>query len=80
MRLPLRSKSGAVTLTVPGKPNGAALARMVRMKRPGTKVVFIALKETEPYTEGLGVLLPRPLNPDILVATVSRLLVTRDDE
>jgi len=64
----------------PGKLNGVALARMVRMKLPGTKVVFIAREENAPYTEGLGVLLPRPLNPDILVATVSRLLVTRDDE
>jgi hypothetical protein len=26
----------------PGKPNGIALARMVRVKRPGTKVVFVA--------------------------------------
>ena len=63
-----------------GKMNGVALALMVRMKLPGTKVVFIAREENAPYTEGLGVLLPRPLNPDILVATVSRLLVTQDDE
>ena len=62
----------------PGKPNGAALARMVKLKRPGIKVVFIARAENEPYTEGLGVLLPRPLNPDILVATVGRLLASPD--
>jgi DNA-binding NtrC family response regulator len=64
----------------PGKLNGVALARMVRVKRPGTKVVFVAREENAPHTEGLGVFLPWPLNPDILVATVSRLLVTRDDE
>ena len=29
----------------PGKPNGIALARMVRLKRPGTKVVFVAREE-----------------------------------
>ena len=64
----------------PDKPHGVALALMVRVKRPGTKVVFVALEETEPYTEGLGVFLPMPLNPDILVATVSRLLVMQDDD
>ena len=63
----------------PGKPHGVALALMVRVKRPGTKVVFIAREENEPHTEGLGVFLPMPLNPDVLVATVSRLLSTRDD-
>jgi len=43
--------------------------------------VFIAREENAPYTEGLGVLLPWPLNPDILVATVSRLLVvTQEDD
>ena len=62
----------------PGKPHGVALALMVRTKRPGAKVVFVALKETEPYTEGLGVFLPMPFNPDILVATVSRLLKSPD--
>jgi DNA-binding NtrC family response regulator len=59
----------------PGKPHGVALARMLRIKRPGVKVVFIARTENEPHTEGLGVFLPRPLNPDILAATVTRLLV-----
>jgi DNA-binding NtrC family response regulator len=62
----------------PGKPNGVALARMVRIKRPGTRVVFVARAEYEPHAEGLGVFLPMPLNPDILVATVSRLLASRD--
>jgi DNA-binding NtrC family response regulator len=64
----------------PGKLNGVALARMVRLKRPGMKVVFVGREEYAPHTEGLGVFLPKPLNPDILVATVGRLLVTRDDD
>jgi DNA-binding NtrC family response regulator len=64
----------------PGKPNGVALARMVRLKRPGTKVVFIAREEYAPQAEGLGVFLPRPFDPDILVATVGRLLVTWGEE
>ena len=59
----------------PGKLNGVALARMVRVKRPGTKVVFVAREENAPYAEGLGVFLPGPLNPDLLTATVSRLLL-----
>jgi hypothetical protein len=64
----------------PGKLNGIALARMLRVKRTDTKVVFIAREEFAPHTEGLGVFLPMPLNPDILVATVGRLLVPRDEE
>ena len=64
----------------PGKPNGVALALMVRTKRPGTKVMFVASEEYAPHTEGLGVFLPSPLNPDILVATVGRMLVTRNGQ
>jgi DNA-binding NtrC family response regulator len=63
-----------------GKLNGVALARMVRVKRPGTKVVFVAREEYAPHTEGLGVFLPMPLNPFIFVATVGRLLATQDDD
>ena len=63
-----------------GKLHGVALARMVRVKRPRTKVVFVAREEYAPHAEGLGVFLPMPLNPDIFVATVSRLLVARDDD
>jgi DNA-binding LytR/AlgR family response regulator len=64
----------------PGKPNGVALALMVRTKRPGTKVVFVASEKYAPHTEGLGVFLPSPLNPDVLVATVARLLVMRNGQ
>jgi hypothetical protein len=54
------------------------LARMVRIERPGARIVFVARAEYEPHAEGLGVFLPMPLNPDILVATVSRLLASQD--
>ena len=37
----------------PGKLNGVALARMVRVKRPGTKVVFVARTE-HPIRRGSG--------------------------
>ena len=57
-----------------GKLNGVALARMVRVKRPGTKVVFVARAEKSSHTEGLGVFIPQAgCNPDLLVATVARL-------
>ena len=59
----------------PGKLNGVALARMVRVKRPDTKVVFIAREEFAPHAEGLGVFLPRPLDPTALAEVVGRLLV-----
>ena len=58
----------------PGKPNGVALARMIRVKRPGMKIIFLARPENEAHTEGLGVFLRSPLDEDALVATVGRLL------
>jgi hypothetical protein len=62
----------------PGKSHGVPLARMVRIERPGARIVFVARAEYEPHAEGLGVFLPMPLNPDNLVATVSRLLASQD--
>jgi hypothetical protein len=44
-----------------GQPNGAALARMARMKRPGTKVVFTATTENVEYT-GLGEVVTAPVD------------------
>ena len=61
----------------PGKLNGVALARMVRVKRPGTKVVFVARTE-HPIRRGLGVFLPQPLYADLLVATATRLFAAQD--
>jgi hypothetical protein len=48
------------------------------VKRPGTKVVFVARAENASHTEGLGVFVPQPLNADVLVATVARLLAAQD--
>jgi hypothetical protein len=63
------------------KLNGIALARMILVKRLGMKIVFVASRNTHaPHAEGLGVFVAMPLNPDIFVATVSRLLMTRDDD
>jgi len=60
-----------------GKPNGIALARMGRAKRPGMKVVFTARPEFAKDAEGLGAFLPLLADATDLVATVARLL--RDD-
>ena len=57
-----------------GTPNGAALARMARLKRPDIKVLFAAFPEVQVYTEGLGEFLPRPLSTDELLETVGRML------
>ena len=62
-----------------GTPNGAALARMARLKRPGIKVLFAAFPEVQVYTEGLGEFLPRPLSTDELLETVGRMLDEYED-
>ena len=60
------------------KPNGVSLGRIVRVKRPGVKIVFIAALEDHPFTEGVGEALPLALEPQALADTVGRLL-TADD-
>jgi DNA-binding NtrC family response regulator len=57
-----------------GKPNGVSLALMTRARRPNIRVVFAAVAETEPYTEGIGEFLAMPVHIPDLVATVLRLL------
>jgi DNA-binding NtrC family response regulator len=57
-----------------GTPNGAALARMARIKRPGIKVLFAAFPEVRQHTEGLGEFLLRPLTTEGLLAAVEKIL------
>jgi DNA-binding NtrC family response regulator len=60
-----------------GKLNGVALARMLRVKRPGAKVLFVALPSNAHHAEGVGEFLPMPLEqPVLLVDAVSRMLVS----
>ena len=61
-----------------GKPNGVALARMARIKRPGIKVLFTAFPEVQQHTDGLGEFLPRPISTDELLETVGRMLDRHD--
>ena len=58
-----------------GTLNGVALARMVRLRQPATKIVFVALDENRGYTAELGEFLPMPLDPKALADVVGRLLV-----
>jgi hypothetical protein len=57
-----------------GTPNGAALARMARVKRQGIKVLFAAFPEVGQHTEGLGEFLLRPLTTEGLLAAVEKIL------
>jgi DNA-binding NtrC family response regulator len=56
-----------------GQPNGVALARMARIKRPSIKVVFTVAAENVEYTEGLGEAVTAPIDVSELVATVARI-------
>jgi DNA-binding NtrC family response regulator len=58
----------------PGKPNGVSLALMTRYRRPDVRVIFTARAEMERHTQGIGELVPAPVNISDLVATVRRLL------
>jgi DNA-binding NtrC family response regulator len=55
-----------------GQPNGVALARMARMKRPSIKLVFTVVPEYVEYTEELGETVTAPIDIAELVAAVSR--------
>jgi DNA-binding NtrC family response regulator len=55
-----------------GQPNGVALARMSRMKRPSIKLVFTVAAEYAEYTEEFGETLTAPIDIPKLVAAVSK--------
>jgi DNA-binding NtrC family response regulator len=57
-----------------GKLNGVAFARMLRLKRPNVRVVFLGQPEKQVYTDGLGDFLPKPLDPQALVDAVGHAL------
>jgi DNA-binding response OmpR family regulator len=58
----------------PGKINGVALARMARLRRPGIKLLFLALPGAEHHAEGLGEVLLLPTGAAELVEAAGRLL------
>jgi hypothetical protein len=56
----------------PGKPNGIALGRMARLKRPGIRVLFVGPADLEKFAEGLGTFLPSPVTGPQVVEGVLR--------
>ena len=58
----------------PGQPNGVALARMAKSKRPGIKVLFVGEDNLQPFVEGLGTLMVSPVTSEQVAAAVTDLL------
>jgi DNA-binding NtrC family response regulator len=67
-----------VTFTA-GTPNGVALARMAKMKRPRLRILFAAREENREYTQGVGEFLTVPTTAEEVVATAERLLAGSPD-
>ena|SRR5690242_5802590 len=61
----------------PGKPNGIALGRMARLKRPGICILFVGPADLEPLADGLGTFMTSPLTVPQVVEGVLRMLDTR---
>jgi hypothetical protein len=60
----------------PGKPNGIALGRMARLKRPGIRVLFVGPADLEKFAEGLGTFLASPATVSQVVEGVLPILDT----
>src|SRR6185437_16580164 len=60
----------------PGKPNGIALGRMARLKRPGIRVLFLGPADLEKLAEGLGTFLVSPVTVPQVVEGVLQTLDT----
>jgi DNA-binding NtrC family response regulator len=58
----------------PGQPNGVALARMTRSRRPGLKVLFIGPDDVAKYTVGTGEFMPAGVTvPQVMERAVQML-------
>lgn len=62
----------------PGMLNGVALARMLLMKRPDIKVVYVGRAENERHITVAGPFLPHPIDLNALAETVCGLLLASD--
>jgi DNA-binding NtrC family response regulator len=56
------------------QPNGLALARITRRRRPELKVIFTNGRDTKPYVEKDGVFIPTPADPLALAGAAEMLL------
>lgn len=61
-----------------GTPHGVSLALMARLKQPGVRVLFAAVRDYQEHTEGLGEFLAMPVTEKEIVAMVERLLAQED--
>jgi DNA-binding NtrC family response regulator len=57
-----------------GQPNGLALARMTRLKRPKLKVIFANGPETKPHLEKNGLFIPTPTTAETLAEAAAKML------
>jgi DNA-binding NtrC family response regulator len=57
-----------------GKLNGVALGRMLRLSRPGFKILFVGRAENAEHAAGVGEFLPLPLNLHHLAHIVASFL------
>jgi DNA-binding NtrC family response regulator len=57
-----------------GHQNGISLAQMARMKRPGIKVLFVASRDMQEHTEGVGEFLPASVIASEIVEKVGKML------
>jgi DNA-binding NtrC family response regulator len=59
-----------------GTLNGDALARMLRLKRPKIKVIYVDHSENQRHITVGGPFLPHPVDLNLLVETVRHLLTS----
>jgi DNA-binding NtrC family response regulator len=56
------------------QPNGLAIARMVRTKRPHLKVIFANGPDTEPHVAEDGTFIPTPTTAELIVYTAKKVM------
>jgi DNA-binding NtrC family response regulator len=61
----------------PGRqPNGLALARMTRQRRPNLKAIYVNGPDTEPHVRSDGAFIPTPTTPEPIVQMADRMMKT----
>jgi hypothetical protein len=72
--MPNLARHGELTrVTFPeGRPHGVSLALVLRRKYPGLRVVFTGRVNRIEHTEGIGELVPHPVDLERLVAAVAQ--------
>ena len=60
-----------------GTPNGISLFQVLRNTRPRLVVVFVGHPDREQFTDGIGELVPHPVDLDLLTEAVGRALEGR---